>query len=112
MWNTKVYDLGGLALHAGLKVIPTAAGEKVFMIIGLSGTGKTTTTFTTQNESLPVQDDFVALMPGGQRATGPRTAASRRRSASTRTSSRTSTTRSCKPTAYLENVYPGRRTAR
>ncbi len=66
MWNSKVYDLGGLALHAGLKVVPTAAGEKVFMIIGLSGTGKTTTTFTTQNDSLPVQDDFVALMPGGR----------------------------------------------
>jgi phosphoenolpyruvate carboxykinase (ATP) len=66
MWNAKVYDLGGLALHAGLKVVPTKAGEKVFMIIGLSGTGKTTTTFTTQNESLPVQDDFVALMPGGK----------------------------------------------
>ena len=50
MWNAKVYDLGGLALHAGLKVVPTPAGEKVFMIIGLSGTGKTTTTFTTQND--------------------------------------------------------------
>jgi phosphoenolpyruvate carboxykinase (ATP) len=36
------------------------------MIIGLSGTGKTTTTFTTQNDSLPVQDDFVALMPDGR----------------------------------------------
>ena len=66
MWNRLVYDRGGLALHAGLKVIPTARGEKVFMIIGLSGTGKTTTTFTTQNQSLPVQDDFVALMPGGK----------------------------------------------
>jgi phosphoenolpyruvate carboxykinase (ATP) len=66
MWNAKVYDLGGLALHAGMKVIPTADGEKVFLIIGLSGTGKTTTTFTTQNDSLPVQDDFVALMPGGR----------------------------------------------
>jgi phosphoenolpyruvate carboxykinase (ATP) len=65
MWNKKVYDLGGLALHAGLKVIPAGDGEKVLMIIGLSGTGKTTTTFTTQNDSLPVQDDFVALMPGG-----------------------------------------------
>ena len=65
MWNDIVYRRGGLALHAGLKVIPTAEGEKVFMIIGLSGTGKTTTTFTTQNDSLPVQDDFVALMPGG-----------------------------------------------
>ncbi len=65
MWNKKVFELGGLSLHAGLKVIPTVDGEKVFMIIGLSGTGKTTTTFTTQNESLPVQDDFVALLPGG-----------------------------------------------
>ncbi len=65
MWNDIVYHKGGLALHAGLKVIPTARGDKVFMIIGLSGTGKTTTTFTTQNGSLPIQDDFVGLMPGG-----------------------------------------------
>jgi phosphoenolpyruvate carboxykinase (ATP) len=35
------------------------------MIVGLSGTGKTTTTFTRQNRSLPVQDDFVAWMPNG-----------------------------------------------
>src|SRR4051812_40372421 len=66
MWNRLVLDRGGLALHAGCKVVPTSAGEKVFLIIGLSGTGKTTTTFTTQNDSLPVQDDFVALMPGGK----------------------------------------------
>ena len=65
MWNDIVYRKGGLALHAGLKVIPTADGDKVFMIIGLSGTGKTTTTFTTQNGSNPIQDDFVGLMPGG-----------------------------------------------
>jgi phosphoenolpyruvate carboxykinase (ATP) len=65
MWNDIVYRKGGLALHAGLKVIPTPAGDRVFMIIGLSGTGKTTTTFTTQNGSRPVQDDFVGLMPGG-----------------------------------------------
>jgi phosphoenolpyruvate carboxykinase (ATP) len=65
MWNDIVYGKGGLALHAGLKVIPTADGDKVFMIIGLSGTGKTTTTFTTQNGSRPIQDDFVGLMPGG-----------------------------------------------
>ncbi|HJV05575.1 MAG TPA: phosphoenolpyruvate carboxykinase [Actinomycetota bacterium] len=66
MWNTIVYDRGGLALHAGCKVVPVGDREKVFLIIGLSGTGKTTTTFTTQNDSLPVQDDFVALMPGGK----------------------------------------------
>src|SRR5205823_13993053 len=65
MWNKIVYDRGGLALHAGCKAIPVNGDEKVFLIIGLSGTGKTTTTFTTQNDSKPVQDDFVALMPGG-----------------------------------------------
>jgi phosphoenolpyruvate carboxykinase (ATP) len=66
MWNTIVYDRGGLALHAGCKAVPVNGHEKVFLIIGLSGTGKTTTTFTTQNDSLPVQDDFVGLMPGGR----------------------------------------------
>jgi phosphoenolpyruvate carboxykinase (ATP) len=66
MWNTIVFDRGGLALHAGCKAVPANGDEKVFLIIGLSGTGKTTTTFTTQNNSLPVQDDFVALMPGGK----------------------------------------------
>jgi phosphoenolpyruvate carboxykinase (ATP) len=66
MWNKIVFDRGGLGLHAGCKVIPTPNGEKTFLIIGLSGTGKTTTTFTRQNDSKPVQDDFIALMPGGR----------------------------------------------
>jgi phosphoenolpyruvate carboxykinase (ATP) len=65
MWNEWVYQRGGLAMHAGAKVIPTSSGDKVALIVGLSGTGKTTTTFTRQNNSLPVQDDFVALLPGG-----------------------------------------------
>ena len=47
-------------------MIPTSNGEKVLLIIGLSGTGKTTTTFTRQNDSRPVQDDFVGLFPGGR----------------------------------------------
>jgi phosphoenolpyruvate carboxykinase (ATP) len=65
MWNKLVYDRGGLPLHAGCKIIPTEHGEKVCLTVGLSGTGKTTTTFTRQNGSLPVQDDFVAWMPNG-----------------------------------------------
>src|SRR3954453_10381109 len=65
MWNKLVYDRGGLPLHAGCKVIPTDVGDKVGLIVGLSGTGKTTTTFTRQNGSLPVQDDFVAWWPDG-----------------------------------------------
>jgi phosphoenolpyruvate carboxykinase (ATP) len=66
MWNQMVYDRGGLALHAGCKVIPVGDQKRVGLIIGLSGTGKTTTTFTKQNNSSPVQDDFLALMPGGK----------------------------------------------
>ena len=66
MWNALVYERGGLAMHAGCKVVPTDAGERTLLIIGLSGTGKTTTTFTRQNNSQPVQDDFIGLFPGGK----------------------------------------------
>jgi phosphoenolpyruvate carboxykinase (ATP) len=66
MWNKKVYDAGGLAMHAGCKVIPVGKEQRVVLIVGLSGTGKTTTTFTRQNNSKPVQDDFIALMPKGK----------------------------------------------
>jgi phosphoenolpyruvate carboxykinase (ATP) len=66
MWNDIVYRRGGLALHAGCKVIPVDGQPRTMLIVGLSGTGKTTTTFTKQLGSQPVQDDFVALMPGGK----------------------------------------------
>jgi phosphoenolpyruvate carboxykinase (ATP) len=66
MWNKLVYERGGLALHSGCKVIPVGDTKRVGLIVGLSGTGKTTTTFTKQNDSQPVQDDFCALMPGGK----------------------------------------------
>ncbi len=66
MWNDIVFRRGGLALHAGCKVIPVDGQNKTMLIVGLSGTGKTTTTFTKQLGSQPVQDDFVALMPGGK----------------------------------------------
>jgi phosphoenolpyruvate carboxykinase (ATP) len=66
MWNRLIYERGGLALHAGCKMIPVGGEQRVGLIVGLSGTGKTTTTFTKQNDSSPVQDDFLALMPGGK----------------------------------------------
>src|SRR3984957_13329440 len=66
MWNNIVYNRGGLALHSGCKVIPRSGSPTGVLIVGLSGTGKTTTTFTTQLDSKPAQDDFVALLPGGR----------------------------------------------
>lgn len=67
MWNKWIYEHGGLAVHAGCKIWPDINGkEKLALIIGLSGTGKTTTTFRQQMGSIPVQDDFCALFPGGK----------------------------------------------
>jgi phosphoenolpyruvate carboxykinase (ATP) len=104
MWNAIVFERGGLALHAGLKVIPTAGGDKVFMIIGLSGTGKTTTTFTTQNGSRPIQDDFVGLMPGGK-AFGTENGCFAKTFSLDPEFEPSIYGAVTKPTAYLENVY-------
>lgn len=63
-----VYQMGGLVLHAGAKAVTRKDGRRVTMTVkGLSGTGKTTTTFSKQGDlTEPIQDDMVALWPGGQ----------------------------------------------
>ena len=67
MWNKWVFDLGGLALHAGCKAYTDTNGNPgAILVIGLSGTGKTTTTFTSHLNSSPIQDDFCAFFPGGK----------------------------------------------
>jgi phosphoenolpyruvate carboxykinase (ATP) len=104
MWNKLIHDRGGLSLHAGLKSVPANGQEKVFMIIGLSGTGKTTTTFTVQNDSHPVQDDFVALMPNGH-AYGTENGCFAKTFSLDPDFEPNIYNAVVKPTAYLENVY-------
>jgi len=103
MWNKLTYDRGGLSLHAGCKVVPTARGEQTMLIIGLSGTGKTTTTFTRQNDSKPVQDDFVALYPGGH-VVATENGCFAKTFALDQKFEPTIHGAVCKPEAYLENV--------
>jgi phosphoenolpyruvate carboxykinase (ATP) len=67
MLNHFVYQKGGLVLHAGAKAVTATTGDKLTMtIMGLSGTGKTTTTFSKQGDlTEPIQDDMVSLWPHG-----------------------------------------------
>jgi len=67
MWNKMIYDKGGLAFHAGCKSYQNSEeNERSMLIIGLSGTGKTTTTFTKHANSKPIQDDFCAYFQDGK----------------------------------------------
>src|SRR5258708_16762268 len=43
IWNKIVYERGGLALHAGCKVIPVGGRNPAGLIVVLSGTAKTPT---------------------------------------------------------------------
>jgi phosphoenolpyruvate carboxykinase (ATP) len=62
-----VHAEGGLVLHAGAKEIVFGDERMTVAILGLSGTGKTTTTFSKQGDHVrPVQDDMVTLWPGGE----------------------------------------------
>ena len=67
MLNHYVFARGGLVLHAGAKSVHTDGADISMTIMGLSGTGKTTTTFSKQGEvTQPIQDDMVALWAGGE----------------------------------------------
>ena len=67
MLNHKVYEEGGLVLHAGAKSVQIGDRTVSMTIMGLSGTGKTTTTFSKQGDvTQPIQDDMVSLWPNGE----------------------------------------------
>ena len=68
MLNHWVWLRGGLVMHAGAKAVTLPDGTRVTMtVMGLSGTGKTTTTFSKQGDlTEPIQDDMVTLWPHGE----------------------------------------------
>jgi phosphoenolpyruvate carboxykinase (ATP) len=68
MLNHFVFQRDGLVLHAGAKAVTLPSGERTTMtVMGLSGTGKTTTSFSKQGDlTEPIQDDMVTLWPGGE----------------------------------------------
>lgn len=66
MLNHYVYGKGGLVLHAGAKKVTIDGKSMTMGIMGLSGTGKTTTTFSKQGElAQPIQDDMIVMWPDG-----------------------------------------------
>jgi phosphoenolpyruvate carboxykinase (ATP) len=68
MLNHWIFQTDGLVLHAGAKAITLPGGRRTTMtVMGLSGTGKTTTSFSQQGDlTEPIQDDMVVLWPGGE----------------------------------------------
>jgi len=67
MLNDFVYQRGGLVLHAGAKAVTVNDRRIMMAVMGLSGTGKTTTTFSKQGEKTePIQDDMIVLWPDGE----------------------------------------------
>ncbi len=67
MLNEYAFQQGGMVLHAGAKSVQIDGVRSTMTIMGLSGTGKTTTTFSKQGEvTQPIQDDMVTIWPGGE----------------------------------------------
>jgi len=67
MLNDYVYRKGGLVFHAGAKAVNIGDDVYTIAILGLSGTGKTTTTFSKQGDlTRPIQDDMIVLWPDGK----------------------------------------------
>ena len=67
MLNDLTFEQGGLTLHAGAKAVKIGNTSVTMTIMGLSGTGKTTTTFSKQGDvAQPIQDDMVTLWPHGE----------------------------------------------
>jgi len=105
MLNEYIYQKGGLVLHAGAKEVVIHGKRTAMGVMGLSGTGKTTTTFSKQGElTRPIQDDMISLWPSEEISVTEngcfaKTFGLRRESEPTIYNGTIS------PTTWLENVY-------
>lgn len=100
------FEQGALVLHAGAKEVHLRNGERVTVaILGLSGTGKTTTTFSKQGLGVrPVQDDMVTLWPSGELSIT-ENGCFAKTFGLTEESEPVIFRGTCDPTAWLENAY-------
>jgi phosphoenolpyruvate carboxykinase (ATP) len=110
MLNEWVYQKGGLTLHAGAKAVKAGGRELTVTIMGESGTGKTTTTFSKQGDvTRPIQDDMVSLWPHGEMSVTENGCFAKTEGL-TAQSEPTIYFASMDPSAWLENVYVDRET--
>ncbi|MGH8969150.1 MAG: phosphoenolpyruvate carboxykinase (ATP), partial [Actinomycetes bacterium] len=65
MWAERVFDAGGLVLHAACAVLPTRHGPLTMVVVGAPDSGKSSLLMHSRPGVQVVQDDFVGLLPGG-----------------------------------------------
>jgi phosphoenolpyruvate carboxykinase (ATP) len=110
MLNEFVYQKGGLTLHAGAKAVRANGRDITVTIMGESGTGKTTTTFSKQGDvTQPIQDDMVSLWPSGEMSVTENGCFAKTEGL-TAQSEPTIFYASMDPSAWLENIYVDRET--
>jgi phosphoenolpyruvate carboxykinase (ATP) len=110
MLNEYVYRQGGMVLHAGAKAVHTDDRSLTVTIMGESGTGKTTTTFSRQGKlTQPVQDDMVCLWPGGEMSVTENGCFAKTEGL-TAESEPVIYESSLDPSAWLENIYVDKKT--
>lgn len=106
MLNEYIYRLGGLVMHAGAKKVKVGGKTLTMGILGLSGTGKTTTTFSKQGElAQPIQDDMIVLWPDGT-ATITENGCFAKTFGLTKESEPVLYAGTTHPDAWVENVFP------
>ncbi len=106
MLNEYIYRSGGLVMHAGAKKVKVGGKTITMGIMGLSGTGKTTTTFSKQGElAQPIQDDMIVLWPDGT-ATITENGCFAKTFGLTKESEPVLYAGSTHPDAWIENVFP------